>query len=395
MFPNGFQRNLVSSLCLCMLALPVTNRVIADTAGTDHETISPEQLVSWSAAQQQRALKSFATLYATRVIARGRTVSSLREGPEVHVRFQFAGKSYDTDSFMSTDLVAGLLILKNGTIVLERYARGLGPNDKWASFSVEKSFVSTLIGAAILDGHIASVGDNASRYLPSLGGTPLDGATLENFLQMSSGMQWNEEYGDSPDIDFVTQTWAHRRAGVLLPYIASHPRAWAPGSRFQYNSANTQVLVEAVAAATRMSPSVYLSEKLWKPLGMQSDANWQLDGDNGMEAGSISATLRDYGRFGLFMANDGIIQGTRVLPQGWIAKAAAGSNANPGYGYAWWLDGGGAFSARGLHGQVVYVDPPHHLVGVILAVETLPGEADARPRVAAFFQAATRALDGQ
>jgi hypothetical protein len=78
MFPNGFQRNLVSSLCLCMLALPVTNRVIADTAGTDHETISPEQLVSWSRAQQQRALKSFDTLYATRVIARGRTVSSQR-----------------------------------------------------------------------------------------------------------------------------------------------------------------------------------------------------------------------------------------------------------------------------------------------------------------------------
>ena len=294
------------------------------------------------------------------------------------VTFTSKGKRYDLYDYLSLNRVSGLLVLKNGRIALETYQLGNTERTRWMSMSVVKSITATLIGAAIKDGHITSIDDRVTRYLPELTGSAYDGVSVRNLLQMASGVKWNEEYTD-PESDrrHMLEAQLAQRPGGVLALMARLPRAAAPGSRWNYSTGETHVAGALLRAAVKMPLTEYLSDRIWARFGMESDATWWLESPDGLEVGGsgFSATLRDYGRFGLFLAGDGKAGGEQILPDGWVKEAGAPKvvGGKPvDYGYMLWPIPNrrgtlheDAFEAVGIFGQHIYVNPREQVVVVV------------------------------
>ncbi|MBW1246415.1 serine hydrolase domain-containing protein [Pseudomonas tolaasii] len=304
--------------------------------------------------------------------------------PLAPVAFDFKGKHYTLDDYVATNRVTGLLVLKDGKIVDERYEKGNTPQTRWMSMSVAKSVTSTLVGAALQDGSIKSLDDKVTRYLPALAGSAYDQVTVRQILAMRSGVKWNEQYTDpSSDERHLIQLRSEQVPGSLLKFMASLSTAAPPGTRTNYSTGETQVLGQLVSAAVGKPLTQYLSEKIWGPYGMQTDAKWWLDGPNGNEVGGsgISATLEDYGRFGQFVLSGGVAAGQPILPKGWLsfASATTGSDAAYGdFGSMWWPGwtdasrADKAFTAAGTFGQYVYINPTKNVVIVVWQAQTQP-----------------------
>jgi len=263
--------------------------------------------------------------------------------------------------YIDKQSVAGLIVIKDGAIVYERYGLGNDRNSRWISYSVAKSLTSMLVGAAIRDGYIKSVDEKVTDFLPRLKGSAYDQATIRDALQMASGVAWNETY-DDPDSDINRATWDTLG---LFDYLRKKPRAAPPGETFNYSTAEANLVGDLLRSAIGNNLSTYLEQKIWKPFGMESDAYWNLTEPGGGEFGGccINATLRDYARLGLFALNNGrLADGTPVLPSDWMADSTTPSKANKGYGYLWWLSDNGAYEASGIFGQGIYVFPGKNLV---------------------------------
>jgi CubicO group peptidase (beta-lactamase class C family) len=263
---------------------------------------------------------------------------------------------------------------------------GNTPDSLWTSFSVAKSLTSTLIGLALQEGRIRSLDDNVDSYVPALRNSAYEGCSIRNLLRMSSGVAWLEEYtatGDS-DIARLIQAQAANRPGAVLDLMRSRTRAVPAGSAFNYSTGESYVLGAVLSAAVGSNLSDYLASKIWVPAGMEADGYWMLDAAGGLEMGgnNFSATLRDYGRIGQFMLNGGA--GTSRLPDGWRALAGQPDNAVTahgalypgyplGYGYQWWsfpddaavAPHENAFTAQGIYGQFIYINPMHGIVAVV------------------------------
>jgi CubicO group peptidase (beta-lactamase class C family) len=281
-------------------------------------------------------------------------------------------------------------VLKNGAIALERYALGVTSQSRSMSMSMAKSITSTLIGVAIKEGKIGSLDDAVTRYVPTLTGSAYDGVTVRNVLMMASGVKWNETYTDSSsDRRHLLEAQIAQKPGAAMALMASLPRAAAPGSRWNYSTGETLVAGEVVRGATGRSLSQYLSDKLWKPLGMERDATGWLDSPDGHEIGGsgIMATLRDYARFGEFFLRGGTIDGHQVLPEGWTVEAGSPKTLTTGtrqlYGYMWWpVDAprgsinDGAFAAQGIFGQYLYLNPHEQVVIAQWSAQTRPVGGD-------------------
>lgn len=327
-------------------------------------------------------------LFATRPFQRGPAVYPLPRAkqPLTAISYSLGGTRYGLEDFIKRNNVAGLLVLSQGSIALERYALGNTDKSRWNSFSVGKSIVSTLVGAAVKDGYIDSIDDPISRYLPQLYGSAYERATIRNLLQMSSGVRWNEDYRETgSDIGKLLSCVAARTPDCIVDFMARLPKSAAPGTVFNYSTGETHLLGMAVMAATHKTLSAYLSEKIWAPFGMESDGYWTLESSNGIEmgGGSLAMTLRDYGRFGEFIRRGGIIGNELVLPAGWVAQATQPRIDSPqvnfgnlgpgdplGYGYQWWLmphqaPHDGSFQAEGIFGQYIYINPAQRLVIVV------------------------------
>jgi CubicO group peptidase (beta-lactamase class C family) len=319
------------------------------------------------------------------------------------LHFTSGGKSYDLHDFLALDRVAGLLVLKDGRVAYEDYELGANPGTHWFSASVAKSITSTLVGASVQDKSIASLDDPISRYLPVMNKGAYAAVTIRQALQMASGVQWDEDYAkDSSDRRQLLNLQLAQKPGSMLQYMSERKRATAAGTLWHYNTGEAFVVGAAVEAATHKSLAQYLSEKVWKPWGMESDATWWAEspGGTGFGGGGMSATLRDYARFGLFAMNDGVINGQRVVPAGWFDEA--GSRKKLGetwvdYGYFWWIPPqeqplhAGAFESVGIFGQYVYVNRREKVVIAVLGAQP---KAEGMEPVAAddFFAAVVQAL---
>ena len=347
-------------------------------------------------------------LFPVRTIEAGDTPRALPQAPQdlaAMVSFDIDGTTYDLYDFLALDNVTGLIVLKDGAVVYETYQRGNTPETRWMSMSVAKSITSTLVGAAIKDGHIDSLDDMVVNYVPSLKGSAYDGVSILDILRMASGVRWNETYTDpQSDRRDLLRAQIAQEPGAAMKVMAALPRASEPGTAHTYSTGETQVLGEIVRGAVGKPLAEYLSEKIWQPYGMEADANWWLDSPDGVEIGGsgLSATLRDFARFGQFFLEGGVIDGKPVLPDGWTEEAGKPQTLKDGsvieYGLMWWPGwteasiADKAFAAIGIQGQNIYINPTRNIVIATHMSQPKPvGKEPIDPLV--FFDAVAEALE--
>jgi CubicO group peptidase (beta-lactamase class C family) len=318
----------------------------------------------WKESQRDaafRALDRLPFLARHSVIPASGAPSPLLPGPPLALPL-------DVDGYMQGQRSAALVVLHNGRVRLERYGLDFDAAGRWTSFSVAKSITSTLVGAAVRDGHIRSMDDKVSDYIGEMKGSAYDDVSIRQLLTMTSGVRWNEDYSD-PQSDVARFNNHRPEAGVdaLVSYLRQLPRAAPAGTRWLYSTGETNLVGVLVSRATGKSVSTYLSEKIWLPVGMEQQATWILS-KTGQEISGccIQAATRDFARFGLFILGGATVGGQRIVPDDWFAQATTArtgiNQPGRGYGYQWWTYDDGSFSARGIFGQGIFIDPQRQLV---------------------------------
>ena len=318
----------------------------------------------WTIPQRDAAFRTMdriPILAKSNVIEAGDKVYPMPKGEPITI-------GTDVDAYMKAQRTAGLVIVEDGKIRLEKYGLDFSGDGKWTSFSVAKSFTSTLVGAAIKDGYIKSIEDKVSAYIPDLQGSAYDDVTIRQLLTMTSGIKWNEDYADpKSDVALFNQHKAENGMDVTVSYMRKLPREAPAGTKWVYKTGETNLIGVLVSSATKKTLSSYLSEKLWAPFGMEQDASWLL-GATGHEISGccIQASTRDYARFGQFMLDGAKVNGIAILPDGWITpattKQAEIGVEGKGYGFQWWTYDDGSYAAQGIFGQGIFIDPKRRLV---------------------------------
>ena len=321
------------------------------------------QVLFWSQAERDANFPHMENLFPGNLVRRGSRVHPLPPGTPLDV------PGTDVDAFMAAQNAAGLIVLQDGKIRLERYARGYSNAGRWTSFSVAKSFTSVLVGAAIKGGYIKSTDEPVTQYIPELAGSGYDGVTIHQLLTMTSGVKWNEDYTDArSDVARMFLEPVPAGEDPTVHYMRKLPRASAPGSKWVYKTGETNLIGVLVMRATGKPLATYLSEKVWKPYGMERDAFWMVDPSGHEVSGCcLSVSLRDYARLGQFVLEGG----KGVVPADWIARStrAQADIGMPGYGYGyqWWTYPNGRYGAQGIFGQTIRVDPKTRTVIVVSA----------------------------
>jgi len=303
----------------------------------------------------------------------------------------------DADAYMANNCDTGLMVIKDGVVLAERYNYDRKPSERFQSYSMAKTVVAMLLGIALNDKKINSVEDLARQYVPALKGHPYGETKLKDLLTMSSGVDFREDYDGKDDVTTLAQkTLLQQGPGGAASVASFTNRSRPAGTKWYYASAETEVLSLVVSAATGRNLSEYLSEKIWIPMGAEADAMWLIDG-GGHELGymGLNATLRDWGRLGILLANYGEQDGRQIIPAAWVKEATrvhaphlevgVASKFN-GYGYQTWLirKDQPYFALFGVRGQGVYVDPVSKLVIVHTAVFASPRDSRA-PQFELFF----------
>ncbi len=312
--------------------------------------------------------------------------------------FEFEGETRNVHALLGATHTSALLVLRQGRVCFEQYWLTGGREVQWISMSVAKSIVSMLVGIALGDGRIRSLADPISQYAPELEGSAYAGVRIKDVLQMSSGVRWNEDYSDhSAEISRLSE--ASGPGGSVDQFMQGLQREREPGTLCVYKSADTQALAMLVAGATGKSLTDYLQEKLYTPLGMESEGHWLTDG-HGRELAyaGLLMTARDYAKFGELYRNGGVWQGRQIVPEDYVRDSVRADAPHvqpggpivadhvfgPGYGFQWWLPAGEGsdYSAIGVYNQFIYVDPARETVIVKLSANPAYGtstrEADNR-----------------
>ncbi len=307
-----------------------------------------------------RAMDRISILAEAREVAPSATPLPLPQGKPLDIP--------GIDKYMAQQRAAGIVILQDGKVRFERYGLSFDANGRWTSFSVAKSFTSTLVGAAIQDGHIKSLDDKVSQYIPGLRGSAYDDVSVRQLLTMSSGVKWNEDYED-PNSDVARFNNAKPEPGMdaTVSYMRKLPRAHPAGEVWHYNTGETNLIGVLVSSATKKPLSEYLQEKIWQPAGMEAPGTWLLGASGHEIAGCcIQAATRDYARFGLFVLANGNAGGKQIVPPDWFAQATVKQKdigePGHGYGYQWWTYDDGSVAAQGIFGQGIFIDPKRKLV---------------------------------
>ena len=382
--------------------------VLAGTAGwfsLDKETRgllatlpTNRDLLFWSVAQRDaafRAMDRLPVLAKWRDVPAGGAPKPLPPGPALRL-------ALDVDAYMAGQRSAALLIVHDGKLRLERYGLGFDGAGRWTSFSVAKSITSTLVGAALRDGHIRSMDDKVSDYIVQMKGSAYDDVSIRQLLTMTSGVRWNEDYAD-PNADVARFNNHQPEDGVdaLVSYLRRLPREVPAGTRWHYSTGETNLVGILVSQATRRPLADYLSEKIWQPAGMEQKATWILS-KTGQEISGccIQAATRDFARFGLFILDGARSGGRPIVPEGWLSDATTArtdiGRPGRGYGYQWWTYSDGSFAARGIFGQGIFIDPKRRIV-IASSANWGGGATDPKADEArdAFYRAVQKAVDDE
>ena len=398
----------IKKIALSLLAV----LVIAGAAGwfsLDKETRgllatlpTNRDVLFWNEAQRDaafRALDRLPILAKSRVVQAGSNPTPLPAGPPLKLPL-------DVDAYMAGQRSAALLIVHDGKLRLERYGLGFDASGRWTSFSMAKSVTSTLVGAAIRDGHIRSLDDKVSDYIAQMKGSAYDEVSLRQLLTMTSGVRWNEDYAD-PNSDVARFNNHKPEEGVdaLVSYMRRLPREVPAGTRWHYSTGETNLVGVLLREAVKKPLATYLSEKIWVPAGMEQQATWILSRTGNEISGCcIQAATRDFARLGVFILNGARVGGaggqSSIVPDGWLAEATTERTGigqpGRGYGYQWWTYTDGTFAARGIFGQGIFIDPKRKLV----IVSNADWGGGATDRVAsdareAFYRTVQKAIDDE
>jgi len=355
-------------------------------------------LLFWSVPQRDaafRALDRLPILAKSHVVPVSGMPSPMPTGAPLKL-------SSDLDAYLAGQRNAALLVVHDGKLRLERYGLGFDGSGRWTSFSVAKSFTSTLVGAALKDGFIKSLDDKVSVYIPELKDSAYGEVSVRQLLTMTSGVKWNEDY-DDPNSDVAKFNNHKPEAGVdaLVSYMRKLPRDVPAGTRWLYSTGETNLVGTLVQRATKKPLATYLAEKVWGPAGMEQQATWLLS-KTGQEIGGccVQASPRDYARMGQFILNGATVNGQSIVPVDWWAQATTKQadigTPGRGYGYQWWTYDDGSFTARGIFGQGIFIDPKRKLV----IVSNANWGGGARDKVAtearsAFYREVQKAIDDE
>ncbi|MCA1378611.1 serine hydrolase [Bradyrhizobium sp. IC4060] len=339
--------------------------------------------LQWTPEQRAIGYRNMDKIDATHVVRRGPSVHVLPEAArQIAPRCTWKGEAMDLDSYMKATRTSGVIVLKDGQVVLERYGLGRTEKDRWLAQSVSKSVTAILAGAAIQDGYIKSMGAPVIDCIPEMKSSAYEGVTVRQLFTMTSGVKWNEDWHD-PNSDGYRAGRCCYEAGVdpIVAYMRLLPRAAEPGARYNYSTGETDIAGILVSNAVGKPLSEYLSEKLWQPYGMEEDANWIVDRFGRDRGGSgISMTLRDYARIGQFMLDGGKAGAAQVLPSDWLVDAISAQVTFPtrqrghaavGYGYSWWIYKD-SYAALGSDGQAIFVYPQDRVVIAVNSAWPVP-----------------------
>jgi CubicO group peptidase (beta-lactamase class C family) len=335
-------------------------------------------------------LSHYDEAYLARVVPHGADVRPLRRAPaEPAIHYTYRGNPATLDDYLSRNRTTGLLVLKGDTILVERYQYDRNATQRLASYSMAKTVVAMLVGIALSEGAIRSLDDPAATYVKALRGTPYGDTPLRHLLSMSSGVRFSETYSGWDDLaTLVRRSIGGESEGGVATVAPFTTRERAAGERFSYSSAETQVLGLVLREATGKPLSDYLAEKIWQPMGAEADASWIVDKGGYENAFAFfNATLRDYGRLGLLLADDGARDGRTIIPAAWVRAATTppapqfrpgmtGMIGAPfGYGYQTWIvdEQSRQFVLLGLRGQAIFVAPAERIVMVHTAVRDIGG----------------------
>lgn len=322
---------------------------------------SPEELqvLFWNEAQRSARFRDMEDWFAGLDVEAAPTPRTLPRGAAFSAPLKAR-----LDTLVAETGAAGLMVLQDGRIRYENYGLGFGPEGRWTSFSVAKSFTSTLLGAALKDGFITSLDEKVTRYIPGLRGSAYDDVTIRQLATMSSGVAWNEDYTD-PASDVARMTEFQERYGkqAIVAQMRSLPREAPAGTKWVYKTGETNLLGLLVEEAAGMPLAAYAKEKIVDPAGFAGDLFWMTDPRGGNIGGCcLSIRLSDYARFGQFVLEGG----KGVVNPGWFAEATAPrydvGAPGFGYGYQWWTYPGANFGAQGIFGQSITILPQQRMV---------------------------------
>lgn len=364
----------------------------------------PYRVGSWSAMDQVGL--------PVRSVPRGSVTTALpRSAQPAQIRYRYRNIGYTLDEYLERQRVTGLLVIRNGEIVAERYRYGRSDQARFLSFSMAKSVISMLVGIALERGVISSLDDPADKYAKELAGSPYGATPIRHLLRMSSGLTFTERYDGNDDVARMSRAATTGRPPVVDVLRSITERHSPAGSKFAYASAETEVLGRVLAGASGRSVAALTSEWLWQPLGAESDAFWVLSRD-GQErsSGYFNATLRDWGRLGWMLAQDGRVGERQVVPREYLLEATDAARQPAafrprtegryfGYGYQFWLFPlrERSFGLQGVHGQAVFVQPSSGIVMVqTSAYQAASGQQDPQPGLErdAFWRGVLQSLGG-
>ena len=380
-------RSMTRRRLLLALALVALVPVVAASGWLAMASVmySPEY-VARVLSRQESDVGDYLSFFPTRRLAASATPFRFQAGPDDGTTagaVETALGVDDLDAFLTETQTQALLVIKDDKIVLERYVNGWQRDSMVTSFSVAKSFVSTLVGIAIDEGAIGSLDDPITAYLPELleRDRRFEQITIRHLLLMSSGLEYDESGSFMFDGDDPLTTYHPDQRHLALTNTRI---AGPPGRSFSYNKYHPQLLGLILERTTGMSVTAFTQSRLWDPLGMEFDGAWTLDSDASgfekLEAG-LNARAIDFAKLGRLFLHEGTWDGTQVVSSDWVATATGVDPADraPGapygryYALMWWgvdnASGPPDFYAAGDHGQYTYVSPQHDVIVVRTGVE--------------------------
>jgi len=287
--------------------------------------------------------------------------------------FQIPGK-YNPDNkwnsfeqYLEKKKAVAFLIIRNDTLIYENYFAGYDETSIIPSFSVSKSFVSALVGIAIDEGYIYSPNQSITFFLKELESPEFDRITIEDLLNMRSGIKFQEEYY-SPFADMAKYYYGTDLEKYITKLSVEEP----PDIHYNYISVNSLLLSLIVEQATNTKLNKYCQQKLWKPLEMEFDASWSIDSEENQTIKSfccINGRARDFAKFGRLYLNNGNWNGNQVVPEKWVKTSRSilnDSKDSQGYPYTyqWRVLENGCFFAKGVLGQYIFINPNKNLIFV-------------------------------